>query len=222
MNPIVRKKRGCGVMPFPDLVEETVNTVCKNSSLRFSLKMRLGMHSPAEGLEILQRVAPYPLDFLCIHPRLGTQQYTGAVGLDSFETFYQSTNHQIVYSGDIINVDFFMKLQQRFPKIENWMLGRGILENPFLAEKIANYANPVETRLIASLQNRYMEYHHEYSEIILSLFGENKALSIFKELWHYFAVFWKLTPEELQELLRINDFKMFQNLICSKFKVQSL
>jgi len=213
MNPIVRKKRGCGIMPFPDLVEETVNAVCGNSSVRFSLKMRLGLHSPNEGLEILQRVAPYPIDFLCIHPRLGTQQYTGAVDLDSFETLYQSTNHQIVYSGDIVDVDFFMKLQQRFPNIENWMLGRGILENPFLAEEIANNSNPVETHCNASLQNRFMEYHHEYSEIILSLFGEKKALSVFKELWHYFAVFRKLPPEELQKLLRINDFKMFLDAI---------
>jgi len=28
MHQIVRKKRGCGAMPFPDLIEETVNEVC--------------------------------------------------------------------------------------------------------------------------------------------------------------------------------------------------
>jgi tRNA-dihydrouridine synthase len=136
VNQIVRKQRGCGVMPFPDLIEETVNEVCGKTSAQFSLKMRLGLHSPKEGLEVLHRVAPYPIDFLCIHPRLGIQQYEGSVDLDTFETFYQTTNHKIVYSGDLNDVSCFTYLQQRFPKINDWMLGRGILQNPFLAEEI--------------------------------------------------------------------------------------
>ena len=202
MNPIVRKKRGCGVMPFPDLIEEVVNEVCGKTSARFSLKMRLGLHSQKEGLEILQRVAPYPIDFLCIHPRLGTQQYEGVVDLDTFETFYQTTHHNIVYSGDITNLDGFMKLQQSFPKIENWMLGRGILQNPFLAEEIINMAEGRKQKA----EGRFDDFYNEYSEILLTQFGEKIALSSLKELWHYFAVFWKLNAEELRKLLQINVF----------------
>jgi len=206
MNQIVRKKRGCGVMPFPDLIEETVNEVCGKTSLQFSLKMRLGLHSPKEGLEILQRLHPYPIDFLCIHPRLGTQQYDGAVDLDSFETFYQTTRHKIVYSGDINDVDFFMTLQKRFPKIEDWMLGRGILQNPFFVEALR------DVQALRATPVPFIDFNNENSEIPLTSFGEKNALSSLKELWHYFAVFWKLTSEELQNILRINDYQTFNKI----------
>ncbi|MDR2971364.1 MAG: tRNA-dihydrouridine synthase family protein [Bacteroidales bacterium] len=205
MNQIVRKKRGCGVMPFPDLIEETVNEVCGKTDVRFSIKMRLGLHSPKEGLEILQRLAPYPIDFLCIHPRLGVQHYEGNVDLETFELFYQTTNHNIVYSGDINSVDFFMNLQQRFPKIENWMLGRGILQNPFLAEQIVQeYSNNT---------TRFIDFYHEYSQILISLKNEKAALCALKELWHYFAVLWKLNSEELKKILQMNDCHVFNNYL---------
>ena len=208
MNQIVRKKRGCGVMPFPDLVEEVVNEVCSNSSVRFSLKMRLGMQSHKEGFDILQRLAPYPIDFLCIHPRLGVQQYEGNVDLDVFETFYQTTHHKIVYSGDIKDVEFFMYLQNRFPKIENWMLGRGILQNPFLAEQIAGAKN-----ISPSQQTRFIDFYNEYSKLLFTLKNEKVALSALKEVWHYFAVFWKLEASELRKLLQINDYQIFNKIL---------
>ena len=213
-NQIVRKKRGCGVMPFPDLVEEIVSEVCGKTAIQFSLKMRLGLHSHKEGLEILQKVTPYPIHFLCIHPRLGVQQYEGNVDLDTFEIFYQSTHHKIVYSGDINDVEFFEYLQQRFPKIEDWMLGRGILQNPFLAEQIvgALRATPLPDN-----PTRFINFYHEYSEILLSLKNEKISLGVLKELWKYFAVFWKLNSEELQKLLRINDYQIFNNVINCVF-----
>jgi len=205
VNQIVRKKRGCGVMPFADLVEAVVNEVCGKTSAHFSLKMRLGLQSAEEGLEILKRLAPYSIDFLCIHPRLGIQQYEGNVNLDAFEVFYQTTHHKIIYSGDINNVDFFTHLQKRFPKIENWMLGRGILQNPFLAEEII-----VRVQNLVSQQNRFINFYNEYSELLLTLKGEKIALSSLKELWHYFADFWKVSAFELQQLLRITDYQTFR------------
>jgi len=209
MNTIVRKKRGCGIMPYVDLIEEVVNEVCGKSTVSFSLKMRLGLSTPDEGLDILQRIAPYPIDFLCIHPRLGVQLYNGTVNLDVFESFYHLTNHKIVYSGDIDSLPFFMQLKNRFPKIEHWMLGRGILKNPFLAEEIST-----QERLDFSLlKTRFIVFYNEYSELLLNLKNEKIALSSLKELWHYFAAFWKLDALELRELLRINEYHLFQKKV---------
>jgi tRNA-dihydrouridine synthase len=227
MNQIVRKKRGCGVMPYSELIEEVANEVCGKTSFRFSLKMRLGLHSAEEGLAILEKLAPYPIDFLCIHPRLGTQRYEGNVDLDIFEQFYQTTNHKIVYSGDINDVDFFVHLQNSFPKIKNWMLGRGVLMNPFLAEEIVNFAEGgISTSLnlqkrkaeskIVHKEERFLEFYIEYSEILLALKGERIALSSLKELWHYFAFFWKLDATALQKLLQINDYQMFFSYVKNK------
>jgi len=217
MNQIVRKKRGCGVMPFPDLIEEVVSEVCSKTTLRFSIKMRLGMHSPNEGLEILQRLNSYPIDFLCIHPRLGVQQYEGNVDLTLLETFLKITNHKIIYSGDINNVDFFLQLQHRFPKIVNWMLGRGLLQNPFLAEQIVIAKGSKQNNELPAVsteeQKRFICFYHEYAEILRTLKNEKIALGVLKELWHYFAFFWKLDEVNLRQLLQINDYYMFNKRI---------
>jgi tRNA-dihydrouridine synthase len=168
--------------------------------------------------KILPILAHYPIDFLCIHPRLGVQQYAGSVDLDTFESFYQTTKHKIVYSGDINDLYFFEQLQKRFPKIENWMLGRGILQNPFLAEEIIDFSEcrmqKAESEkktlfLNNTLSSRFICFYNEYAELLLSLKNEKIALSSLKELWHYFSVFFTLKESELKQLLRINDYQTF-------------
>jgi len=62
-------------------------------------------------------------------------------------------------------------------------------------------------------KQRFINYYNEYSQILTSLVGEKIALSSFKELWHYFAVFWGLDASELQQLLRINDYQTFNKNI---------
>ncbi|MDR0206859.1 MAG: tRNA-dihydrouridine synthase family protein [Bacteroidales bacterium] len=219
MSQIVRKKRGCGVMPFPDLVEAVVNEVGSKTSTHFSIKMRLGMFDLKEGLEILQRLTTYPIDFICIHPRLGIHQYDGNVDLDTFELFYNTTPYKIVYSGDIYNIECFKYLQNRFPKIENWMLGRGIIQNPFLAEQIVEIGQTnVQSRQDTYPSNkfRFINFYNEYSELLLTLRNEKIALGALKELWHYFSVLLNLGTDELKKLLQINDFKTFHERINKK------
>ena len=125
-SPVVRHTRGCGLMPHPDIVEEMVSAITSKTPYRLSLKMRLGLHTPDEGRELLQRLNGYPLDFLVIHPRLGDEQYTGTPHLELFEEFCQLTKHNILYSGDIFTVEDFRKLSERFPSVSAWMLGRGL------------------------------------------------------------------------------------------------
>jgi len=176
--------------------------------------MRLGLHALEEGWVIIQKLTPYPIDFLCIHPRLGIQHYEDSVNLDAFELMYQNIHHQMVYSGDINDVDFFEHLQKRFPKIDHWMLGRGILQNPFLAEQILNAAAGTKNALpLQQQQQRFSDFYAEYSEILLALKSEKIALSALKELWHYFAVFWKLDAIQLRELLRVSDYQQFNNAV---------
>ena len=140
MAPIVRKRRGCGLMPYPDEVEAVVEAACRQP-YRFSVKMRLGMHSPEEGLEIARRLNPYPLEFVVIHPRLGEQQYAGTPDWNALEELLSVLQHPVVYSGDIFQVVDYEKLSTRFPQIKIWLLGRGVLRNPRLAEEIQSFAS---------------------------------------------------------------------------------
>ncbi|MCR4826700.1 MAG: tRNA-dihydrouridine synthase family protein [Bacteroidales bacterium] len=201
-SPVVRHTRGCGLMPHPDIVEQIVAEVTGKTPFRISLKMRLGLHSINEGRKLLTHLNDYPLDFLVIHPRLGDDLYEGVPDWDTFAEFCQLTQHKIVYSGDIFTVEDYNRLSERFPQVAAWMLGRGLLRNPFLAEEIKGQD-------IGDKRERFLNFYQDFIEKLLPIRGESGTLANLKELWHYFAVFTGLSEEKLQQLLRICDLREF-------------
>ena len=201
-SPVVRHTRGCGLMPHPDIVEQIVAEVTGKTPFRISLKMRLGLHNIDEGRKLLTRLNDYPLDFLVIHPRLGDDLYEGVPDWDTFAEFCQLTRHKIVYSGDIFTVEDYNRLSERFPQVSAWMLGRGLLRNPFLAEEIKGQKT-------GDNKERFLSFYQDLIEKLLPIRGESGTLANLKELWHYFAVFTGLSEEKLQQLLRICVLREF-------------
>lgn len=201
-SPVVRHTRGCGLMPHPDTVERIVSEITSKTPFRLSLKMRLGLHSIEEGRTLLERLNGYPLNYLVIHPRLGDDLYEGEPRWDVFEEFYSLTQHKIVYSGDVFTVEDYQRLSARFPKVSAWMLGRGLLRNPFLAEEIKGQD-------VGDKSKRFHDFYQNLVEALLPIRGEAGTLANLKELWHYFADFAHLSDEELQRLLRINNLSTF-------------
>ena len=189
-------------MPHPDRVEAIVAEITSKTPFRLSLKMRLGLHSMDEGRAILERLNDYPLVFLVIHPRLGDELYEGQPHWDVFEEFCTLTQHEIVYSGDVFTVEDYQRLSARFPKVSAWMLGRGLLRNPFLAEEIKGQD-------VGDKKERFLAFYQDLTEALLPIRGESGTLANLKELWHYFADFAHLSDEELQRLLRINNLITF-------------
>ena len=219
MKQIVRKRRGCGLMPYPQMVEDVVNAVTSQTTFSLSVKMRFGLNAPSESLEILDSLNAYPLDFVVIHPRLGVQQYDGVPDLEAFSECLNVTHHKVIYSGDIQSVDDYLKLKNRFPQVSAWMLGRGILANPFLAEQLQSADNSLTLPAEKDMKIRFASFYCDLLQSMCENHHENRVLANMKELWHYFARFFSLTPDELQKLLRITDFKDFENKtkqICEK------
>ena len=209
MKQITRKKRGCGIMPYPDMVEEVI---ANSSDLGFklSVKMRLGMEKLNECIEIIKRLNHYPIDFIVIHPRFGVQQYEGKVHLEKARELINLSKHPIVYSGDIVDISSFEAIKEQLPEINQFMLGRGILKNPFLTEEIKGIKKNEEKDF-----QRFALFYNELSSTLISLKGEY-ALGNLKELWHYFSHYLSLEENELRDLLRIEQLELFgYQVFCS-------
>lgn len=207
MNAIVRKQRGCGIMPFPDKIEAVVEEVFSKTDCRFSIKMRLGLEERDEAFRIVERLNAYTIDFWVIHPRLGVEQYGFTVDLENFGKLISITKAPVIYSGDILTAEDAYQLQQRFPQIEEIMLGRGILKDPFLAEKIKKKSSSAEAE--EDWKIRFYNFYRDLAQTYLSIKPERSVLANFKELWHYFSVLYALTPLQLQHLLRIESWSDF-------------
>ena len=87
-------------------------------------------------LQLIPIFNRFPLEELVIHPGTGAQMYDGEVDLDMFEQCLGLSQHRVAYNGDIDSLEKFKMLSQRFGSVKRWMIGRGLIGNPFLSEKI--------------------------------------------------------------------------------------
>ena len=74
---VANKKRGSGLLPYPDKVEALLKRVFEEIDIDFSVKCRLGYFSPDEIEAIIPIFNKFPLSELIIHPRIGKQLYKG-------------------------------------------------------------------------------------------------------------------------------------------------
>lgn len=175
---VTRKKRGSGILPYPDMIKSILDIACA-SSYTITVKMRLGLENSEEGLRVIDVLNEYPLGGVIIHARTGKQMYTGNVDLDSFEALASACKHEITYNGDIFTYNDFVRISSRFPNIKNFMLGRGALSDPFLPSAIKGQIVPSSNKM-----SMIKEFHDEifsYYKNILS--GEKHLCDKMKEFW---------------------------------------
>jgi tRNA-dihydrouridine synthase len=182
-KPIRKKRRGSGLLPYPDTVDTILDQVCERSPVKISVKVRLGVSDKSELMKLIPILNTYPLSEVIIHPRTAEQMYTGTVDLDAFEEAFQALEQTVCYNGDINDLAFSQSLEKRFPTIGRFMLGRGLLANPFLCEQIKNRKSNVENAV-----SRIAAFH---DDLVLSyetvLHGDHPVLGKMKEFWTYQA-----------------------------------
>ena len=133
---VANKTRGCGLMAEPQKVREILDKVFNNIEIKFSLKCRLGYFKDTEIDELIDSFNAYPFSEIIIHPRIGKQLYTGNADVDRFAEIAPLIKRPLVYNGDIFSVDDFKRISEKLPSVSMFMLGRGLLTNPFLADEI--------------------------------------------------------------------------------------
>ena len=183
---VVRKGRGAGMLCHPDRVESFLEKALPDLQPKLSIKLRLGLKYPDEVLNLLPVFNRYPLEELIIHPRTAAQMYDGEVDLGMFEQCINGTHHAVVYNGDIDSANGLRKLSVRFPSIDRWMIGRGLIANPFLAEEIRSGTQKPYGEKIRILRSFHDELFAEYSS---TLQGPAHLTNKMKEIWNYLGGF---------------------------------
>lgn len=181
--PMVAKKcRGSGLLPYPDRIESFLDRVVPVIPNQLSIKMRLGRYRKEEIIELLPMLDRYPLKLLIIHPRTGEQMYEGEPDLETFSQCLQQTRHTVVYNGDIVTRSDFMRLSRCFPEVSAWMVGRGAVQDPYLALNIK------EQVLDDTQRMKRFECFHEalLSAYETRLCGPSHLLGRMKCLWAHF------------------------------------
>ncbi|MDV7140430.1 tRNA-dihydrouridine synthase family protein [Maribacter sp. TH_r10] len=137
--PMVTKSgMGSGLICNPTRINEILHKAHNESDIVVSMKMRMGYENAEEILHTFPILDQYPLKNIAIHARIGKQLYKGPVDLDAFEKCIGSTKHKLYYNGDITSVAAYKAVKERFTTIDHFMIGRGLIADPFLPSMIKN------------------------------------------------------------------------------------
>ncbi len=252
---VANKKRGCGLLPYPDKVEAMLERVFEEIDIKFSVKCRLGYFNPDEIDSIIPIFNKFPLSELIIHPRIGKQLYKGEADAERFKALIPQINAPLVYNGDIVSVESFIRINGILndgpstgsgtcKTVEQFMLGRGLLANPFLAEdiKASVIARPhsVKTENDEAIQesvsldcfvprndakrvSKKAERLHNY---VIDLYkdrlhhagGSPKVLGRMKELWSYLMNSFEEPQVVWRKIKKINALKEYEDAVETIFK----
>lgn len=183
--PMVTKQgMGSGLICDPAKIDHILERVHNETDVIVSMKMRMGYENPEEILDVFPILDKYPLKNIAIHARIGKQLYKGGVNLEAFQRCVDSTKHKLYYNGDITTIAKFKEMQERFPSIDHFMIGRGLIADPFLPSMIKNNT----TKYPANRWDIFSEFHDTiYQQYDAALSGPTPIKMKMLGFWEYFS-----------------------------------
>ncbi len=184
--PMVAKRSlGAGLLEQPDKIKQLLEEIIPISPLKIGLKMRMGYEDTSDILNIIPFLNDMPITEVIIHARYAKQLYKKGLDYDRFNECIALSKHELTFNGDINSVQDFNDLKEKFPNTKSWMLGRGVVADPFLPEMIKNG----ETEYPENRREIFKQFHDELFEDYRSyLSGERQVLMKMTSFWEYFAM----------------------------------
>ncbi len=209
--PMVAKRgMGSGLLKMPETIDEILNRISAETDIRVSVKMRLGYERSQEIFSILPVLEKYRLVNITIHPRIGKQLYKGEVDLKTFEECIGQSSHKIIYNGDITSVQSFREMKDRFPTISHWMIGRGLIADPFLPAMI-KADNPIYP------ENRYEVFKAFHDTLFSSyeeaLSGPKHILMKMYSFWEYFIQSFPSSEKGLKKIKKAQSISVYKEVV---------
>jgi tRNA-dihydrouridine synthase len=208
---VANKIRGSGLLPYPEIIDQILDTVLAKIPNRLSIKVRLGRFHADEIISLMPVLNAYPISNLIIHPRTGGQMYDGTPNLDQFEKCLSLSQNPVIYNGDIRSPSNFKMIFERFPSVDGIMMGRGLLSNPFLGEMIEDPQVQIDMLRLKSFHD---DLYNEYQNI---LSGPGHVLGKMKEHWKYLSQIFDHSRRILKPIQRSVNFIQYESRVFDAF-----
>jgi tRNA-dihydrouridine synthase len=210
--PMVTKRgMGSGLICEPEKIDHILDRVHAETDIIVSMKMRMGYENPEEILNTFPVLDKYPLKNVAIHARIGKQLYKGGVNLEAFERCIGSTKHKLYYNGDITSVAKFKELQDRFPSIDHFMIGRGLIADPFLPQMIKNNTTEYPT----DRWELFSEFHDTiYQQYDAALSGPTPIKMKMQGFWEYFSHSFSNPQKTFKKIKKAGNPKKYRDAVA--------
>jgi len=214
--PMVTKcGMGSGLISNTEKINQILHKVHNESDIIVSMKMRLGYDTTEEILDVFPILENYPIKNVAIHARIGKQLYKGGVHLDAFQTCVDNTKLKLYYNGDITTLAKFKEMQERFPSIDHWMIGRGLIADPFLPTMIKNDSFEYPKNKMELFSAFHDTLYEGYSE---SLSGSTHILLKMHHLWEYFSIIFSNPHKVAKNIKKAKSIRNYEAAVKEVIK----
>jgi tRNA-dihydrouridine synthase len=214
--PMVTKcGMGSGLISNTEKINTILEKVHRESDIIVSMKMRLGYDTTEEILDVFPILEKFPVKNVAIHARIGKQLYKGGVHLDAFQACVDNTKIKLYYNGDITSVTTFHEMQARFPTIDHWMIGRGLIADPFLPSMIKNNTTEYPRNKMELFSAFHETLYAGYSE---SLSGSTHILLKMHHLWEYFSVIFSNPHKVAKNIRKSKSLRNYEQTVKEVIK----
>lgn len=209
--PMVTKQgMGSGLICHPEKIDHILNRAHNETNVTVSMKMRMGYEHAGEILDVFPILNRYPLKNIAIHARIGKQLYKGGVDLDAFQRCVESTKHTLYYNGDITTVAKFREMKERFPTVDHFMIGRGLIADPFLPCMIKNDTTEYPTDRWKIFSDFHDTIYTQYDE---ALSGPTPIKMKMQGFWEYFSQSFPNPQKAFKKIKKANNPRAYQQAV---------
>ena len=135
--PVVcRKDAGGGLLRDPEKVDAILGALRDAIPGRFTVKTRLGYHSPEEFPNLMEIFRKHAIDGLTIHGRTVEDRYATPVKPDYVKLAVETMSCPVIANGNIVDVETALAYHRQ-TGAAGLMVGRGAIRNPWIFDGIA-------------------------------------------------------------------------------------
>jgi len=207
---VTNKGMGSGLIKNPDKIDHILDRVHTETDIIVSMKMRMGYEHPREILDVFPVLAKYPIKNIGIHARIGAQLYKGGTDLEGFQRCIDHCDQKLYFNGDITSVAIFEELADRFPSIDHWMLGRGLIADPFLPGMIKNKSHVYPDDKL-DLFSKYLDTLFMGAEKKLT--GEKAVIRKMLSYWEYFAILFPNPTKIIKKIKKAKTYEVYDAVV---------
>lgn len=145
-----------------------------------SVKMRLPSENDSALYDFCKFLVDLGVERITLHPRLQKEKYTRCPHYEYLEKLTQDLPIPVFANGDIKSLEDIQKLEEKYPKVAGWMIGREAVKKPWIFLTMTgkrgieiDLLNVVEIYINLLKENQPEEFHLLRAKRFFNYFCDN-------------------------------------------------
>jgi len=207
---VCAKGKGAGFLPETIALKKFLDDIysyAESAGMKISIKTRLGYYDPDEFYDLVDIFNEYPVSELIVHPRIRTDYYKGEPRREYYAYALEHSAMPLVYNGNIFTVDDYRELAGQFGSCPGTvMLGRGLISDPSLADKLKGFASVTDPGKFRRLHDTL---YHEYQKIMSP---DINVLFKMREQWSYWRSLLDGEERDIKRLMKATKYAEYEEI----------